>query len=486
MPTGLIRRNGRYSVRRVIPQDLKARYGRREIIRALGTADPQEARDRHTLVWLELSREFKAVREQLRVEQLAAVQAAAQPVETSEEMERQRAEHLAWQRGQWEANFHEEPEDAGPISLSLEEAIKHKLAIIDEERELARQIAREQKHSNQCGSFLLDVLDKWVAEKAPSRKMVQIARKSVRDFNSIVGTLTVSSVRKSHVLAFKDHLVGKGENPGTANGRISRLRLLLRFAIANGMIEADPSAGIRIASNRSPKEERTAYDATALAAVFGSPVYAADYRPKGGAGEAAYWLPLLALYTGARLNELGQLRPLDVVEESYIGGDNRELSAWVIRLVEDQADGLRLKTSSSWRRVPIHAELIRLGFLRYVAEAKERNQAKLFPLLKPDRYDTITANWSKWYGRYLRKTCGVTDKRIVFHSFRHSFKDNARYSLIAPDVHNEITGHDSGNVADDYGALSYPLHPLVEGMKLYRVPQFQPPLPPPAYRKSKP
>ncbi len=483
MPTGLIRRNGRYSVRRVIPQDLRAHFQRREIVCALGTADPREARERHTVVWLKLSREFKAAREQLQAKQSAYTQAAPQPTETVEERERKQAAHLAWQLGQFEANTYEDPEEDGPFSLSLEEAIKQKLEAIDDERKLLRQMKHEERLAKQNGSYLIDIFDKWATEKSPSRKMIQQTRKTANDFNSVVGTLTISAVLRSHVLAFKDNLVEKAESPGTANGRINRLRLLFRYAKANGLIETDPTEGIRIATKRLAKEERTAYDAAALAAVFGSPVYAADHRPKGGAGEAAYWLPLLALYTGARLNELGQLRPVDVVEESYIGADNQELTAWVIRLVEDEADGLRLKTSSSWRRVPIHTELIRLGFLSYVTEAKERNQAKLFPLLKPDRFDTITANWSKWYGRYLRKICGVTDKRIVFHSFRHTFKDNARFSQIAPDVQNEITGHETGNVADDYGALSYPLHPLVEGMKRYRVPQFKPPMPPPAYRK---
>jgi hypothetical protein len=53
-------------VRRVIPQDLQALYRRREILRALGTADPREARDLHTQVWLKLSQEFKVKRGKLQ------------------------------------------------------------------------------------------------------------------------------------------------------------------------------------------------------------------------------------------------------------------------------------------------------------------------------------------------------------------------------------------------------------------------------------
>lgn len=35
-------------------------------------------------------------------------------------------------------------------------------------------------------------------------------------------------------------------------------------------------------------------------------------------------------------------------------------------------------------------------------------------------------NRSKWFSRYLRRVCGVVDDRVVFHSFRHSFKHYAR------------------------------------------------------------
>src|SRR4051812_5738708 len=62
MATGLIRRSGRYSTRRVIPLDLQAHYGRREIVRALGTASPDEARKLHARMWVTLDQEFDRAR----------------------------------------------------------------------------------------------------------------------------------------------------------------------------------------------------------------------------------------------------------------------------------------------------------------------------------------------------------------------------------------------------------------------------------------
>jgi integrase len=72
---------------------------------------------------------------------------------------------------------------------------------------------------------------------------------------------------------------------------------------------------------------------------------------------------------------------------------------------------------------------------------------------------------------------------MTFHSFRHSFKHHARQALIPADVHNALTGHETRSAADAYGGLSYPLAPLVEGIKRYRVPGFTLPEPPPAFRR---
>ena len=56
-----------------------------------------------------------------------------------------------------------------------------------------------------------------------------------------------------------------------------------------------------------------------LQAIFKTPVFTVGERPKGGKGEAAFWLPLLALFTGARLGELASLRASDVARDDAIG-----------------------------------------------------------------------------------------------------------------------------------------------------------------------
>jgi integrase len=188
-------------------------------------------------------------------------------------------------------------------------------------------------------------------------------------------------------------------------------------------------------------------------------VFTAGERPVAGAGEAAYWLPLIALYTGARLTEIGQLRVQDIKRE--LGID--------YFIITDEGEDAGIKTESSRRWVPIHPELMRLGFIDYLAKMRKAGSERLFPDIKPDRMGVLTGNWSKWWGRYMRNTIGIKDPRKVFHSFRHTFKDACLRAGIGQEIHDALTGHaDGDNEGRSYGAGQHPLKPLAAALKKVR------------------
>lgn len=287
-------------------------------------------------------------------------------------------------------------------------------------------------------------------------------------------------ITKRDVLKFKNAMIDEGVTAANANAKLLCLRTLLGYAVENALLDANPADRVNVLDKDKDRRKRKEFDLATLTALFASPVYVADERPAQGRGEAAYWLPLIALYTGARLEEIAQLRPEDVREETYIDGDDQERKAWVIQIV--QVDGLTIKNASSERRVPVHADLVSLGFLAFAKEAIVALQPRLFPALKVNVYGRLGAKWAEWWSRYRRDVCGITDRRIVFHSFRHTFKSYARHVGMIEGVQRQIMGHSPGDTADEYGASRYSLHQLVEGMKLYRVPGLVLPSPPPAYR----
>ncbi|RKE53571.1 site-specific recombinase XerD [Sphingomonas sp. PP-CC-3G-468] len=333
-----------------------------------------------------------------------------------------------------------------------------------------RAVPEASPAKSESGTMLdTDIIELWAAERKVVTKGKDTHAAVARWFYERTSRKPVRDITRKDVLAFKVALVDEGQTPANIKMKLSRLRTLLQWAADNDHAESNVASGITIKDTDAAKNKRKEFDLASLNAIFASPVYADGARPAAGKGEAAYWLPLLALYTGARMEELGQLRPADVQQISYPDGDGIDLSSWFIRIQEDADDSLRLKNAASERDVPVHPELERLGFLAFVAAATKAKQERLFPKLNANIYGRLTAKWGEWFGPYLRGTCGVTDKRMVFHSFRHTFKQYARHAGIIEGVQRQIMGHGSSDVADDYGS-GYPLHQVVEGMGLYKVP----------------
>jgi integrase len=322
------------------------------------------------------------------------------------------------------------------------------------------------------GSVWLDgaVIDGWAAERKPKQKGIDAHKAVARWLYDRIGRKPVDQISRQDVLIFKSKLLEEGQTPANIKQKLSRLRTILQWATDNGYAATNAAHGVTIKDTQAAKNKRKPFDLPALNAIFGSPVYSKGERPAQGRGEAAYWIPLLALFTGARMEELGQLRPSDVVSLTYPDPEGGEQTSWYLHLAEVEGDdGPKLKNAASERLVPIHPELERLGFICFAQAMKEQKQDRLFHQLTRGPFGNFTHKWGQWFGKYLRKTCGVTDRRMTFHSFRHTFTDYVRRPDIPEGIQRQLVGHSSKDVHDDYGS-GYNLYWLTEAMKLYKVP----------------
>jgi integrase len=131
--------------------------------------------------------------------------------------------------------------------------------------------------------------------------------------------------------------------------------------------------------------------------------------------------------------------------------DNQLVGAVSIYIKADRKAGRRLKTKASERFVPVHPQLIKLGFLKYTAAQGKAGGEKawLFPNVAPGTAGA--AAFSKWFGRYIGAH-GVTDTAKVFHSFRHSFTDALRVAAVGDDVIRALLGWSGSDVPSRYGA----------------------------------
>jgi len=321
---------------------------------------------------------------------------------------------------------------------------------------------------------------------------------AVDRFTELHGDLPVAQIKRPHVLRFREalqemplwrsgklrtatlpelvawskeppHSTAQKVSAQTVNKLLGSVQAVCVWARNNGVIPedmlwSDPFSKMRLPTRRSRREP---WRLEELRTLFSSAIFTQGDRPVTGKGEAAFWLPLMALFTGARLNELAPLTAADVITDAAT-------DIVSINIKEDKEQGRRLKTVGSARLVPIHPELTRIGFLRFVDWISSAGQeARLFPLLTPGRKDGFGEMWSKWFGRHKREL-GITNKASVFHSFRHGFKDAARAARVSEDLHDALTGHAGSSVGRTYGAKDmvrrFGLETLADAVNRIRYP----------------
>lgn len=195
--------------------------------------------------------------------------------------------------------------------------------------------------------------------------------------------------------------------------------------------------GINYTGTREEGEDKQrALNSAELVRLFNGPECAAFAADPTQAH--CYWLPLLGLYTGARVNEVCQLNPqCDIREEGGI---------WHLDITADSdaSEGIRksVKNKSSKRGVPIHSRLLGLGFLDYVERVKAIGSALLFPAWSPVS-GKASGKAERWFSSHL-SALGLRDETphaciLGFHCFRSTFLARA-YELGIPDA-DVVTGH---------------------------------------------
>jgi len=320
--------------------------------------------------------------------------------------------------------------------------------IVDETRVLTLPSAKSLgRAANASGPTFDQLVDAWASAVLDRpEKAIEDMQTAVRQFRDLIGQGVMPvDVERDHVEHFCKHLLETRElSWKTTEKRVSQIRSLYKRAVKARLLQENPALHVEVPKPRNPLPARVQYEQDDLECIFSSAIYTAGDRPSGGKGEAAAWLPLLAQYTGARLEELAQLRLDDIGHASGID---------YIRIT-DEGPQQKLKNENSRRRIPIHPAITQAGFLSYVVRLREAGEERLFPLLRLDSKGDWGGHWSKFWGTYARSSIGLGDKRKTFHSFRHTFKTACRHAGLTEEVHDALTGHSGGGVGRRYGGQS--------------------------------
>ena len=220
----------------------------------------------------------------------------------------------------------------------------------------------------------------------------------------------------------------------TVNSYISTYKSFWTWAEANGYAPEVLFDGLKVSSRGSDTNERTAFTKEALSKVY---VALTDPSSKFYKNESHRWATLIAMFTGARLNEVCQLQLKDIRQEDGL---------WLFDFTEAGADDKRLKSKAAQRRVPVHSQLIDLGLLNYHAGLQAQEHDRLFPDYTYSPKGGYGDKLSKWFNRTFTKSLGIKSKAHVFHGLRHTFATRLNQADVEIERVQFIIGHERKGV----------------------------------------
>jgi integrase len=222
------------------------------------------------------------------------------------------------------------------------------------------------------------------------------------------------------------------------NKHMVRASMLFGWGQKQKYVSDNPFESLAVKRDKRPHEQRSAFEDDHLAILFGHGIF----TERKYLHPYMFWVPLLGVYTGMRLEEICQLHVKDITMMDEV---------WVIDVNDN--DGKKLKTESSRRVVPIHSELIRLGFVDFCNSQKNTDQKLVFSELKKGR-DGYSQSVSKWFGRY-RESRGVSGRGLDFHSFRHTVADRLKKAGVEEKLASTILGHEAHGITYGRYAKGY-------------------------------
>ncbi len=280
--------------------------------------------------------------------------------------------------------------------------------------------------------------DAFLATLKPSSlpKTYTIKKTAIEALVAFLGpTMKVHAITRSDLARWYQDIRGKGASTPTLTNKQSYIGGkggFFEWAMASGHYPRgdNPASGHVSYSQREKRSRKKlgfkAYDRTQIQALFAPEALAK-------LSESARWASLLGLYTGARASEVGQLLIKDVFEEDGIP---------CVR-ISDEGEHQKVKTEVSLRTVPLHPELLKMGFLDWVDGKRKAGDTRLFSAAKATAVNG-QGNWiTKAFSRHLAEVGkGWEPAKRGFHSLRKTFIQELQGAGVVSELRAQIVGHE--------------------------------------------
>jgi integrase len=286
---------------------------------------------------------------------------------------------------------------------------------------------------------ITDLFEGYAKTGTATAHTVRKWRSAVESFVQHLGHDDAARVTRADAHAWFDALIQRGLSVRTV--RVTYRAAIARvFKVAHdrGRLASNPLERLEVIG---PKETQTrrkdlsdSEAQTILRAALGP-------QPKGlsaAHARARRWVPWICAYSGARVNEITQLRAMDIRQIDGV---------WVFHITPKAGS---VKTGKA-RSVPIHSHLIEQGITDL---AKAGDETPLFYQPAAVRVGSKSHPLHTQMGSKLAewvRGLGVTEVQSPNHGWRHRFKTMARRVGMDPEARDAIQGHATRTEGQAYG-----------------------------------
>ena len=248
------------------------------------------------------------------------------------------------------------------------------------------------------------------------------------------------------------------QTPQNINKRLSKLSVFGNWGVRQGLLLTNPFSGMKFLVKKQPNR-RQPFTKEELRKILNPKTYHSwsinfthPFRKERVSNQMPYyWVFLLGIFSGMRTNEMCQLRLSDLKRVDKI---------WFM-FVEDSEE-TRVKTESSIRKVPVHPQLIELGFIDYVGTLKKQKKGRVFWELSENR-DGFASHLSRHYNQRVLPTLGIWKKYTkVLYCTRHTFINKLYSEKVDENVIKTLVGHEKEFTMKHYGGDPFTPEVLLE------------------------
>lgn len=242
-------------------------------------------------------------------------------------------------------------------------------------------------------------------------------------------------------------------HPRTINKYMQTYNSLFDWAHRNGYCSLNPFGGMGLRTEKANKADpRVSFSDAQLRTILQSLL--SPTEPKAAHHK---WGTLIAMHSGARLNEVAQLHLEDIQTVDGVQCFN----------INQDGERKRLKNAASKRIIPVHPLLLEYGFKEYVTKVSAvRGNKRLFPQLTFSQSDGYGRNLGRWVNETLLPDLNIKTKQLTFHSFRHTMVRKLIASNATQEHIMAIVGHEPGTTTlNTYNRQGFPPRQLLAALE---------------------